>query len=522
MAENDVRLSILNTLLTTPHRDLDALWPLHAEMVKRDARFYPRLAAWYFDKGEVRDHKEVFVAALALSDFPGHREVGLALLRRLPPYEVARIVDFIHGDKKADEKNEKRKKGKKDKKAKKGDAKHAKLAPRGLFKNIPRSMKTEVERYIREREADPETFDMAALHGRKVLKRLYALLHIKPGERAQKIIFEDDPPADSKLAALKAIARMDDPVAQAHAIVESKIPFRVAVGAIKRVTPSALVALVNAMSPQELVNHLASLRKHGAFEDAGLKALIEERLEAAKKDGRVQAFKAEVAAEAAGMTGDHGAEPSEFEKQMRSKLVEIADARTKAKGRIKRATALLCDKSGSMNQAIEVTKRLGSMIASIMDAPLYCYAFDSVAYPIETGDDKLESWEKAFLGITADGNTSCGAPLQALRKKKQSVEQIVIVTDEAENTAPFFVNELQKYQEEMGADPQVVIIRVGSASNHLQSQIATAGYQVDVFPFSGDYYALPNVIPFLLQPSKVELVLEIMEYPLPEREKALV
>ncbi len=508
MAENDVRLSILNTLLTTPHRDLDALWPLHADMVKRDPRFYPRLAAWYFDKGEVRDHKEVFVAALSLSDFPGHREVGLALLRRLPPYEVARIVDFIHGDKKAEEKNEKRK-GKKGRG--KGKEKHAKLAPRGLFKNIPRSMKTEVERYIREREAEPETFDMVALHGRKVLKRLYALLHIKPGERAQKIIFEDDPPADSKLAALKAIAKMDDPVAQARAIVESKIPFRIAVGAIKRITPSALVALVNAMSPQELVNHLASLRKHGAFEDAGLKALIEERLEAAKKDGRVQAFKAEVAAEAAGLEGD-----------MKSKLVEIADARTKAKGRIKRATALLCDKSGSMNEAIAVTKRLGSMIASIMDAPLFCYAFDSVAYPIETGDDKLESWEKAFLGITADGNTSCGAPLQALRKKKQSVEQIVIVTDEGENTAPFFVNELQKYQEECGVDPQVVIIRVGSASNHLQAQIAKAGYQVDVFPFSGDYYALPNVIPFLLQPSKVELVLEIMEYPLPEREKVLV
>jgi hypothetical protein len=505
MAENDVRLAILSTLLTTPHRDLDALWPLHEEMAKRDPRFYPRLAAWYFDKGEVRDHKEVFVAALALSDFPGHREVGLALLRRLPPYEVARVVDFIHGDKKAGEKNEKKKK--KGKGGGKGKGKGSgKTHPRGLFRNIPRSLRTEVERYIREREAEPETFDMAALHGRKVLKRLYALLHIKPGERAQKIIFEDDPPADSKLAALKAIAKMEDPALQARAIVENGIPFRIAVGAIKALTPSALVALVNAMSSQELVNHLASLRKHGAFDDPGLKALIEERLEAAKKDGRVQAFKAEVAAEAAGLEGD-----------MKSKLTDLADARTKAKGRILRATALLCDKSGSMQQAIEVTKRLGSLVASIMDAPLFCYAFDTAAYPIETGDDRLESWEKAFLGITADGGTSCGAPLQVMRKRKQAVEQIVIVTDEGENTAPFFVNELQKYQAELELDPHVIIVRVGQASNHLQRQIATAGFSVDVFPFSGDYYALPNVIPFLMQPSRVELVLEIMEWPLPTR-----
>ncbi|HZU97341.1 MAG TPA: hypothetical protein VFF73_11640 [Planctomycetota bacterium] len=498
MAENDARLQVLNTLLTTPHRDLDALWPLHADMVKRDPRFYPHLAAWYFDKGEVRDHKEVFVAALSLSDFPGHRDVGLALLRRLPPYEVARVVDFIHGDKKADEKNSK-KKGKKDKRKK--------VHPRGLFKNIPRSFKTEVERYIREREAEPETFDMVALHGRKVLKRLYALLHIKPGERAQKIIFDDEPPPDSKLAALKTIARMEDPAAQARAIVDAKIPFRIAVGAIKGMTPSVMVAMVNAMSGQELVNHVASLRKHGAFDDPGLKALIEERLEAAAKDGRVQAFKAEVAADAAGAQGE-----------LRSKLVAIADARTKAKGRIKRATALLCDKSGSMGQAIEVSKRLGSLIASLTDAPLFCYAFDGAAWPIETGDDRLESWEKAFLGITADGNTSAGAPLQAMRKKKQAVEQIVLVTDEGENTAPFFVNELRRYQEELGCDPQVLIVRVGNATPHLQTQIAAAGWQVDVFPFSGDYYALPNVIPFLLAPSRVELVLEILEYPLPKRE----
>lgn len=104
-----------------------------------------------------------------------------------------------------------------------------------------------------------------------------------------------------------------------------------------------------------------------------------------------------------------------------------------------------------------------------------------------------------------------------MRKKKQLAEQIIIVTDEGENTAPFFVPELERYKAELEVDPQVLIVRVGSASNHLQMQLAKAGFQVDVFPFAGDYYALPNVIPFLMQPSRVELVLEIMERPLPER-----
>src|SRR5260370_1094033 len=98
-AEQDLRLNILNTLLTTPHRNLAALWPIHRDLAAQDPRFYVRLAAWYADHGDVRDHKEMFVIALVLSDFDGHRDVGLAMLRGLPPYQVVRVVDFINGRK---------------------------------------------------------------------------------------------------------------------------------------------------------------------------------------------------------------------------------------------------------------------------------------------------------------------------------------------------------------------------------------------------------------------------------------
>src|SRR3954462_9050043 len=97
--EQDQRLRLLNTLLTTPHRKLDEIRPVHADMVASDPRFYVRLAAWYFATGDVRDHKEMFIVTLVLSDFPGHRDVGLALLRQLPPYQVVRVLDFIAGRK---------------------------------------------------------------------------------------------------------------------------------------------------------------------------------------------------------------------------------------------------------------------------------------------------------------------------------------------------------------------------------------------------------------------------------------
>ena len=133
--EESVRLQVLISLLTSPHRGLEQVWELHEKMVERDPRFYVHMAAWYADHGDVRDHKEVFCASLALSSFDRHRDAGLALLHDLPLYQVARVVDFISGTvqtvKKKGEKTGTRKKT-------------------GLFRNLPRSLKTEVTRFLRE------------------------------------------------------------------------------------------------------------------------------------------------------------------------------------------------------------------------------------------------------------------------------------------------------------------------------------------------------------------------------------
>jgi len=48
--------------------------------------------------------------------------------------------------------------------------------------------------YLEDRERDPRSFDSAALHARKSLKSLYASLRIKPGDYAQKVLFDEKPP----------------------------------------------------------------------------------------------------------------------------------------------------------------------------------------------------------------------------------------------------------------------------------------------------------------------------------------
>jgi hypothetical protein len=511
--EQDLRLELLNSLLTTPHRELAKIRPIHQDMVAKDPRFYVRLAAWYADHGDVRDHKEMFIVTLVLSDFEGHRDVGLALLRMLPPYEVLRVLDFIHGRKttkkvRAAAKDAK-KRTKKTAKAETDAPAQTVVEEFGLFRNPPRALKTEITRYLREREADADWFDGSVLVARKSIKRLYALLHVKPGERAQQILFEENPPADSRLAALKILARATTPVDQARAILENRIPYRVAATVVQQMTPTVLLALIEVMSPQEIINNLAALKRRGAMDNPDLKALIEQKLEAAKTGARVSAFKAEEAIKSADLSAD-----------VRKKLEQVADTQVKAKGRIARPTALFIDKSGSMELAIELGKRLGSLISAICEKDLFVYAFDTMAYPIERAGDDLASWEKALKGITAGGGTSCGVPLEFMARKRQYVEQIIVVTDEGENTAPLFVEALTKYREAVKADPNVCFVRTPGAGTQLEEQCRKAGILCDAFQFTGDYYSLPNLVPLLSRPSKLELLMEIMDYPLPQRRPA--
>jgi len=210
--------------------------------------------------------------------------------------------------------------------------------------------------------------------------------------------------------------------------------------------------------------------------------------------------------EAAGVSGD-----------IADKLDAVTEARVKAKGAIKRPTALLIDKSGSMNVAIDVGRQLGAMVSAICESDLFVYAFDNTPYPVEVRGSALADWEKAMAGIHAGGSTSCGVALEWMRRKKQRVEQLVMITDEWENQSPLFRPAYEAYASEVGTRPDVILVKVGSATDLLEKQCHEMGVPVRAFDFKGDYYALTNLVPLLTRPSMLELLMEILEYPLPRR-----
>jgi hypothetical protein len=129
----------------------------------------------------------------------------------------------------------------------------------------------------------------------------------------------------------------------------------------------------------------------------------------------------------------------------------------------------------------------------------------------------LADWEKALLGISAGGATSCGVAIEWMRRQGQRVEQIVMITDEGENQAPCFKDAYKSYAEELNVRPDVIFIKIGRAVNVLEKDCAQLGIAPNAFEFRGDYYALPNVIPLLTRPSMMELVMEVLSYPLPQR-----
>lgn len=484
--EQDFRLAILNALLRTPHRNVEPHIPLFAYVHEKDPLFFGRLATWYFDNGTVHDLKQLFVAFMVTSKFDEEfREAGLAMLQKLPPYQVERVVGIVKGHS------------------------HGGKFVKGIAPSVPRSMRTAIEQYLHEREKNHEAFDNVVLHARRPLKTLYASLRIKPGEYAQRVLFDNDPPPESRLHVLKQLAKTQDPAEQARLIVEHKLPYRVAISGLCTVTPAVLVALIDSMTPQEVINNLASLKKRGAMENADLRKMIEAKLEQAKSDTRVSALKTREAMKAASLDAE-----------MVDKVEAVGDVQIKAKAAIKRPTAILVDKSGSMEQAIEVGKQVAAMVAPICEAGLYVYAFDAMAYPISAKGVQLSDWEKAFKGIQAAGNTSCGVPVEFMRKKREYVEQILIVTDQGENTRPLMVTALEEYHAAMGFMPSVVILNVGhGAGRTLLDSLtkSTSAIEVDTFDFNGDYYSLPTLLPLLAGGTRLELLMEIMALSLPVR-----
>lgn len=502
--EGDIRIRILNSFMSCPHRDTEQLKKIHEEIREQDPLFYSHLACWYLKKGEIRDHNEVFASMLITDPYTDNREVGLALFRKHAIFMKNRILGFVRGKKV----KIRTKTGKKVQVGKKS-VDEVKITEKwvGLKDNTPSSFETEVKNYLRWLEADNARFDSTALKNRADLKNLYVKMKIKPSERAQAILFEKKIPTDSKLNVLKEISEAS-PVKAAKMIVENKIPYTVAVGLVEKITPSVLVALIDSMSPMEVINNMASLEEKGAMENEQTKALIQEKLKKAEKSKNVATLKSKTAAKTGRIKDE----------TVLAQLDKVADAQVKKSGQISVPTAIFVDRSGSMERAIEVGKSAAALISGATIAELTVVAFDTMPMPVVASGTSLSDWERAFKPVKAGGSTSMGCALKYLMEMGKVVETIVVITDEGENASPMFTTVYELYAKKFNVRPNVVIIHVGPAETTFSTNLKRAGIDFDMYtPTGNDYYALPGLIPLLAKTSKLDLVIEVMNTPLMSR-----
>jgi hypothetical protein len=504
--EEDFRVGILNSFLSCPHRDTNSLIAIHKEIQDKDPLFYSHLACWYYKNGDIRDHNEVFASMLITDSYIDNREVGVALFRKHAPFMKNNIVGFIKGK----EVVLRKKTGKKIKKNNKsvGEIKNVKLKV-GLNKSLPTIFKKDIFKYLKWLELNTQKFDSVFMKYGKDLKSLYFSIGKRAfptSERAQQILFHGKIPEDSKISIIEELSKVS-PVKAAKLIVENKIPYSIAVGAIEKVTPSILVALINNMTSMEVLNNLSSLEEKGAMKNEKIKALIMEKLEKAKKDKNVSALKSKKAISVDRIK----------DKETIDQLEEVANSQVKKRGVIKYPIAVLVDSSSSMDRSIEVGKNVAVLVSGISESDLTVITFDTMAHEITAKGRTLKDWENAFKPIRASGCTSIGCALDYLIRKDKYVEGIVIITDEGENQSPLFSDVYLRYQKKFKISPSIIIIRIecGSSGGTLTHYLKNEKISFDVLtPKNDDYLGLPGLIPLLTKGSKLDLVYEIMETPL--------
>ncbi|HKV40238.1 MAG TPA: hypothetical protein VJX67_13585 [Blastocatellia bacterium] len=273
--------------------------------------------------------------------------------------------------------------------------------------------------------------------------------------------------------------------------------------------PSGAANKVDAMSIEpwnvkpfrRTVNRLKMPKAREAFEHKGVR-IMREKQEQTTASGHGPAS-----------TNGAAVKAARLDRQTEARLARVADIHLQKRGRITKPTALFVDRSGSVEDSIEVGKRLAAIMSAIAESALHVYLFNSTAASVKADGTGSQYGEKAFPDLQAVGRDGIGSLLEDLRVNKVAVEQIVIVTGERESAATQFANAYDAYCRDLGTAPSVIIIKLGQGGGFIESAFRAAHAEVHAFTFNGDYRSLSNLVPILSRPSRLERMIGVLDKP---------
>jgi len=487
--QNRSRTLLFNSLTQVTHREYAPLVAQLHQALEADPDFIARACVHMIEGGtNIRDTADCAAITLlaAPSNFPEYREAGRCLLlgrevypgikpddvdaSGFEPYRIFRIDEFI----------------------------------RKYSSKVPRLMRDAMTDYVRFLEEHPSRFDGVAIRSRRALKSVYTHFHIKPDARAQAVIFDDKPPAESKLAILKQIANSNDIHEQVRLVMEHKIPYTVATSVLPKLTPAVGIALIEVMSPTEALNSRAWVEKSGLLQVPEVR----------------EAYTAKVTQATRSVASiDHRKSAQGSDAGVQAAIDQAKDAAASKQQRITQNLLLMGDYSGSMERVIPIMVKFLVRIAPLCDGELSVVLFNDYAREI-TGVNwsSITETERAFHGIRASGYTSMQAGLELALRNGYSPQIVVIISDEGENRGSY-ANTLRSMDQRGLIVPHTVCLTLGEHTI-LTRSIETVGYRVDRFQFSGeDYYIFDQVAAILGGKPAPTLIDRILSTSLPYRAK---
>jgi len=489
MAKNETGLrpnELIAELGKSPHGDLKQYVPV----LKRAATEQPELTAHLMSynalHGEIRDSRVAFPPiTLSVGQFSDveYIENSLAHMASLPVRDFERSFRFSKELGYAD-------------------------ARRG------RQVRRLVERYLRTLENNPATWERKALQHRKPLKSLYAMTHVKPAAFAQGILFEGTYPAVSLFAAVRGLKDMA-PAEAAGTILQRKIPFLIAKGALgpKLKDPAVVLALIERMSPTELVTNSKFLESLGIKTIPALRAAYEKALVKAGTTRRAaNTLKATTAAEAIEDEGIKAKLQALQERQL--------DNLQKQKGP-EGDWLVIGDCSGSMEKGIEVARLVAGTLARMVQGKTHLMFVNTTPRYFDVTGKTMEEINAITRGVTAGGGTSYGCALYMAAEKKLALDGIALIGDGAENSPPFFSSVFPALCKALDKSIPVYLYQVKGSENSVaeaafERYMESANIDVQKFDLRGqavDRYSIPNLCA-TMNTQRYGLLERIMDTPL--------
>jgi len=486
---------IITQLARSTHGKLEEYLTIGREAAKTEPAFFAHLIAWNRQKGQVRDSKVALpiVALTTEAMDPEFTENALAHLTLLNPRLLLKAYHFAL------------------------DVRDKKLLG-GRMGQLHRL----IQGYLRNMESNPPRFERTALQHRRVLMEMYRLTHTKPADAIRPFILSR--PADvlskrkggpggkpmeyPKGSLFEAVANLRNMSAleAAGVILTRKIPFLVAIGALgdKAKDPDLVLALINAMSPNELVNNTNMLDKLGMKNNSALRGAYQAAL-AKVSDSTANLLKTTRAIE--------NLEDEELQQQLRS----VQEKQIQKSVGIEGNWLVLGDRSPSMKYSVEVAKEVAGTLAKMVKGKVWLIFFDQSPMTVDVTGLSLDQIKKATRHITADGNgTSIGCGLARMLDENIEVDGIAVVSDGGENWPPYFHDVYGRYCKKFEKEVPTYLYLTNGDVDRFSVNMRGAGHDLQTFDLrdkTTDFYSLPNLVQ-TMRASRYSLLDEILGTPL--------